>query len=52
MVNWWGRQIDIGIKLTKFRIKHHEFHGCGDNVMRDKQILKKQERKKSLRDSK
>jgi len=50
MVKPWDEDIIKGIKITKFRIKHHEIHGCGDNTMRDKAILKKQERHKQLRD--
>jgi len=52
MVDWWGKQIDIGIKLTKYRIRHLEKHGNGDSAMKEKQILKKQERHKQLRDNK
>ncbi len=51
MVKYWDKQIEIGIKLTKFRIKHHEKHGNGDVAMKEKAILKKQERKKQLRDA-
>ncbi len=40
------------IKIIKFRIKHHEAHGCGDNTMRDKATLKKQERIRELRKQK
>ncbi len=50
MVRWWDIQIDKGIKLTKMRIKHHEKHGNGDVAQREKQILKKQERHKQLRE--
>ncbi len=32
------------IKVTKFRIKHHEKHGCGNNVIEDKRVLRIQER--------
>ncbi len=49
MVKFWDKQIDKGIALTKFRIKHHEKHGNGDVVIDEKRILKKQERKKELR---
>ncbi len=34
------------------RIKHLEKHGEGDTAMKEKQILKKQERHKQLRDEK
>ncbi len=44
MVNYWDAQRERAIKITKFRIKHHEFHGNGDIAMHEKQILKKQER--------
>jgi len=49
MVKWWDKQIEIGILLTKQRIKHCEKHGMGDCAMQEKQILKKQERAKQLR---
>ncbi len=49
MVRYWDVQIDKGIALTKFRIKHHEKHGCGTCAMEDKNILKKQERHKQVR---
>ena len=49
VIGWWENQIDIGIKLTKFRIKHHEKHGEGANAMQDKERLKKQERHKQVR---
>ncbi len=52
MVEPWTDAINKGIKLTKFRIKHHEIHGNGNVVMQEKQILQKQERKKKLRDDK
>ncbi len=48
MVIWWERQMDIGIKITKYRIAHLEKHGNGDSAMKEKQILKKQERSKEL----
>jgi len=50
MVKYWQIQRDIGIKLTKFRIKHHEQHGNGDVAMKEKQILQKQERHKKEMD--
>ncbi len=46
---WWTKYIDKGIALSKFRIKHHEKHGCGNNAIRDKDTLKKQERARQLR---
>ncbi len=49
MVKWWDKQIDKGIKITKYRIKHLELHGNGDSAMQEKAILKKQERAKQLR---
>ncbi len=49
MVKYWDVQIDKGIALTKMRIKHHEKHGCGNSVIQDKEILKRQERNKELR---
>jgi len=49
MVKPWTIAIDKGIALTKFRIQHHEKHGNGDVVMKEKQILKKQERHKQVR---
>ncbi len=42
LLNW-------SIKNTKMRIKHCEAHGIGDTAMREKFILKKQERLKELR---
>ncbi len=52
MVRPWDEAIDKGIKITKFRIKHHEKHGCGTCAMQDKEILKKQERHKQQRKEK
>ncbi len=52
MVRFWDIQINKGIILTKMRIKHHEKHGNGIVAMQDKNILKKQERHKELRDKK
>ncbi len=49
MVDYWVIQLEKAIKLTKYRIKHHEKHGCGINSMSDKNTLKKQERRKELR---
>jgi len=44
LVKWWERQREIGIKLTKFRIKHHEYHGNGKVAEDEKRQLKKQEK--------
>ncbi len=52
MVRFWDKQIDEAIKVSKYRIKHLEKHGNGDTAMKEKQILKKQERAKELRDVK
>ncbi len=52
MVEWWTVEIDRAIKITKARIKHHEKHGCGKNVMIDKACLQKQEHHASLRKNK
>ncbi len=41
---WWKEHREIGIKLTKYRIKHLEKHGNGDTAMKEKNCLKKQER--------
>lgn len=49
MVEPWTEAINKGIKLSKFRIKHHEMHGCATSAMQDKDILKKQERHKQVR---
>ncbi len=49
MVRWWDPQIDKGIAINKMRIKHHEKHGVGSAVIRDKQMLQKQERHKQVR---
>ncbi len=46
--NWWSKQREKAIKISKFRIAHHEKHGNGDTVMREKNILKKQERHHQL----
>ncbi len=48
MVKFWVKERENAIKLTKFRIAHHEKHGCGKNVMEDKSILLKQERHHKL----
>ncbi len=48
MVRFWEVQREAAIKRTKFRIKHHEKHGEGNNAMQDKAILKKQERHHEL----
>ncbi len=41
---WWKEQREKGIALTKMRIKHHEKHGNGDVVMKEKNQLLKQEK--------
>ncbi len=48
MVDYWAKQRQIGIKITKYRIAHLEKHGNGDAAMQEKQILKKQERHEQL----
>ncbi len=45
MVDVHKIELEKAIRLSKARIKHHEKHGCGTNVIQDKIILKKQERK-------
>lgn len=49
MVRWWDKQVDRSIALTKARIKHCEAHGMGDTAIREKAVLKKQERHKQVR---
>ncbi len=49
MVRWWDSQIDKGISITKMRIKHHEKHGNGSVVIKEKAMLVKQERHKQVR---
>ncbi len=44
MVIWWKDQREKAIKLTKFRITHHEKHGNGSVAMKEKQILEKQKK--------
>ncbi len=44
MVKPWEEAEKKGIKITKYRIAHHEKHGNGNVAMEDKNILKKQER--------
>ncbi len=48
MVHVKELDLEKAIKLSKMRIKHHEKHGCGNNVINDKACLKKQERKMEL----
>ncbi len=48
MVMWWHVQREKAIKLTEFRIKHHEKHGDGDVTMKEKYILEKQKRHHKL----
>ncbi len=52
MVRPWDESIEKGIRITKYRIAHLEKHGNGDTAMKEKVILKKQERHKKLRDDK
>ncbi len=49
---FWSDAIDKGIALTKYRIKHMEKHGVGNTAMKEKEILKRQERHKQVRDEK
>ncbi len=44
-MNWWANQRAKSIKLTKFRIKHHEKHGNGDVAMKEKYQLQKLQKK-------
>jgi len=52
MVRFWDTQIEKGIRLTKMRIAHHEKHGNGDVAIKEKNILKNQERHKQVRKDK
>ncbi len=52
MVEPWTEAINKGIRITKYRIAHLEKHGNGDTVMKEKNILKKQERHKQTRKEK
>ncbi len=52
MVKPWDELIKKGIRITKYRIAHMEKHGMGSSAMEEKNILKKQERAKQLRDAK
>ncbi len=49
---FWDEEIANGIIRTKRRIKHYESHRIGDAVIKEKSILKKQERLRDLRLSK
>ncbi len=49
MVRVWDIDIDKGIALTKFRIAHHEKHGVGLEVIKDKARLLKQQNHKNAR---
>ncbi len=40
--------LDWSIKNTKMRIQHMEKHGVGDTAIKEKNILKKQQRKREL----
>ncbi len=44
MVKWWQVQRDRSIKLTEFRIKHHEKHGNGKVAMIEKSQLLRQKK--------
>ncbi len=50
MVNWWDLERQRSEKLLKFRITHHEKHGNGDVVMKEKYQLQKLQKK--IKDSK
>ncbi len=52
MVKPWEIDAQKSIALTKLRIKHMEKHGMGNEVIKEKNILKKQQRAKELRDAK
>jgi len=52
LVRFWDEQIDKGIALTKMRIAHHQKHGNGDVVIKEKSRLQKQERHKQVRKDK
>ncbi len=45
MVKFWEEEIKKAIKITKRRILHCEKHGIGDNAMKEKVTLQKQEKK-------
>ncbi len=44
MVEFWKFQRERSIKITKMRIKHHEYHGNGKVAMDEKSQLQKQEK--------
>jgi len=44
LVKPWKLAREKGVRITKYRIAHLEKHGDGDSAMKEKQILKKQER--------
>ncbi len=44
MVKFWVKQRERSIKITKYRIAHHEKHGNGKVAMDEKFILQKQEK--------
>ncbi len=51
MVKPWEVAREKGIKITKMRIKHHEFHGNGKVAMDEKaQLLKQEKHQKDLKD--
>jgi len=45
MVKPWEDALREGIKISKYRIQHHEKHGNGNSAMEDKKILLKQQKK-------
>jgi len=49
MVRPWDIELKKAIQRTKTRIKHCEAHGIGSSAIQEKEILKKQERKLTLR---
>lgn len=49
MVKFWHEQLDLAIIRTKRRIVFMEQHGIGNEAIKEKAILKKQERKKQDR---
>ncbi len=44
MVVWWTEQRIKGIKILKYRIRHHEQHGNGKVAMDEKFQLQKMEK--------
>ncbi len=52
MVKPWAEACEKAIKITRYRIAHHEKHGNGAVAEEEKRILKKQLRNKELRAAK